>query len=154
MNEGSLSVLGKQLTVFVANDKIWAFKWKLEFWETWICLYEFDSLPMCIDIFGEVHGDINEFLKIFIYWSVVAIQYCINSTLCNPMDCSPPGSSVPGDSPGKNIGVGCHAFLQGIFPTQESNPGLPHCMPILYCLSHQQSPLYELQVYNIVIHNF
>ena len=33
--------------------------------------------------------------------------------LCNPMDCSPPGSSACGDSPGKNIGVGCHALLQG-----------------------------------------
>ena len=31
------------------------------------------------------------------------------------------------DSPGENIGVGCHALLQGIFPTQGSNPGLPHC---------------------------
>ena len=36
------------------------------------------------------------------------------------MDCSPPGSSVLGDSPGKNTGVGCHALLQGIFPTQGS----------------------------------
>ena len=53
------------------------------------------------------------------------------------MDCSPPGSSVHGDSPGKNTGVGCHAFLQGIFPTQGSNPGLLHCRRILYCLSHQ-----------------
>ena len=58
-------------------------------------------------------------------------------TLCNPMDCSPPGSSVPGDSPGKNTGVGCHALLQGIFPTQGSNPGLPHRRRILYHLSHQ-----------------
>ena len=33
-------------------------------------------------------------------------------TLCDPMDCSPPGSSVRGDSPGKNTGVGCHFFLQ------------------------------------------
>ena len=32
-------------------------------------------------------------------------------SLCNPMDCSPPGSSVHGDSPGKNTGVGCHALL-------------------------------------------
>ena len=31
------------------------------------------------------------------------------------------------DPPGKNIGMGCHALLQGIFPTQGSNPGLPHC---------------------------
>ena len=42
-------------------------------------------------------------------------------TLCDIMNCSPPGSSVHGDSPGKNIGVGCHAPLQGIFPTQGSN---------------------------------
>ena len=56
--------------------------------------------------------------------------------LCDPMDCSLPGSSVHGDSPGKNTGVGCHGLLQGLFPTQGSNPGLPHCMWILYCLSH------------------
>ena len=54
--------------------------------------------------------------------------------------CSPPGSSVHGDSPGKNIGVDCHALLQEIFPIQGSNPGLPHCRQILYCLSHQGSP--------------
>ena len=36
--------------------------------------------------------------------------------LCDPMDCSPPTSSVHRDSPGKNNGVGCHALLQGIFP--------------------------------------
>ena len=59
-------------------------------------------------------------------------------TLCDPMDCSQPGSSVHGDSPGKNTGVGCHAPLKGIFPTQGSNPGLPHCRWILYRLSHQR----------------
>ena len=41
------------------------------------------------------------------------------------------------DSPGKNTGVGCHFLLQGIFLTQESNPGLLHCRRILYSLSHQ-----------------
>ena len=41
-----------------------------------------------------------------------------------PMDYSPPGSSARGGSLGKNTGVGCHALLQGIFPTQGSNPGL------------------------------
>ena len=53
---------------------------------------------------------------------------------------NPPDSSVHGDSPGKNTGVGCHALLQGIFPNQGSNPGLPHCRWILYRLSHQGSP--------------
>ena len=48
----------------------------------------------------------------------------LHLTLCSSMDFSSPGSSVHGDSSGKNTGVGCHALLQGIFPTQESNPGL------------------------------
>ena len=61
-------------------------------------------------------------------------------TLCDPVDCSPPGSSVHGDSPEKNTGVGCHALFQGIFPTQGSNPGIPHCRQVLYRLSHQGSP--------------
>ena len=61
-------------------------------------------------------------------------------TLCNLMDCSLPESSVHGDSPGKNTGLGCHALLQRIFPTQGLNPGLPHCGQFLYCLSHQGSP--------------
>ena len=65
-------------------------------------------------------------------------QLC--STLCDPMDCSPPGSSVHGKSPGKNTGVSCHALLQGIFPTQGSNLGLLHCRQILYWLSHRGSP--------------
>ena len=46
-------------------------------------------------------------------------QSCL--TLCNPMDCSLPGPSVHGDSPGKNTGVGCPALLQGIFPSQASH---------------------------------
>ena len=46
----------------------------------------------------------------------------------------------PWASPGKNTGVGCPALLQGIFPAQGSNPGLPHCRWILYHLSYQGSP--------------
>ena len=60
--------------------------------------------------------------------------------LCDPLNCSPRGSSVHGDSPGKHTGVGLHTLLQGIFPTQGSNPHLPHCRYILYCLSYQGSP--------------
>ena len=55
------------------------------------------------------------------------------------MDCSLPGSSVPGDSPGKNTGVGCRTLLQGILPTQGLNPGLSHCKWILFLLSDQGS---------------
>ena len=42
-----------------------------------------------------------------------------------------PGSLVHGDPPGKKTGVGCPALFQGIFPTQGSNPGLPHCRQTL-----------------------
>ena len=54
-------------------------------------------------------------------------------TLCDPMDC-------PWNSPGQNTGVGSLSLLQGIFPTQGSNPGLPHCRQILYQLSYKGSP--------------
>ena len=79
-------------------------------------------------------------------------QSCL--TLCDTMDCSPPGSSVHGDSPGKNTGVGCHAFLQGIFPTQRSNTGLPHCRWILYHLSHKGSPPGSIYVYILCITSY
>ena len=62
-------------------------------------------------------------------------QPCL--TLCDSMGCSPPGSSVLGDSPDKNTGVGCHALRQGIFPTQGLNPGRLPCGQILHRLSHQ-----------------
>ena len=67
------------------------------------------------------------------------------ATLCpslyDPMDCSLQNSLLM-DYPGQNTGVGCHFLLQGIFPTQESNPGLLHCRQILYQLSYEGSPKY------------
>ena len=56
------------------------------------------------------------------------------------MDCNLPGTSVHGACPGKNTGVGRHALLQGVFPTQQSNPGLPNYEQILHQLSHQGTP--------------
>ena len=67
-------------------------------------------------------------------------------SLYDPVDCSLPGSSVHGDSPGKNTGMGCHALLQGIFPTQGLNSGLPNCRQILYHLSHQGSSLIKIKL--------
>ena len=46
----------------------------------------------------------------------------------------------PWGFPGKSTGVGCHFLLQRIVWTQGSNPGLPHCKQMLYCLGHQGSP--------------
>ena len=58
-----------------------------------------------------------------------------------PWTAALPGFSVHGESPGKNTWVGCYALLQKIFLTQGSNPGLPYCRWILYCLSHQRIPI-------------
>ena len=52
----------------------------------------------------------------------------------------PHGLYSPWDSPGENTGVGSLSLLQGIFPTQGSNPGHPHCRQILYQLSHKGTP--------------
>ena len=67
----------------------------------------------------------------------------MHTYICDPMNCSLPGSSDHGDFPGKNTGVGCHFLLQGIFPTQRSNPGLLyhlHWQANSLPLSHQRSP--------------
>ena len=79
-------------------------------------------------------------------------QLCL--TLCDLMDCSPPGSSVHGDSPGKNTGVSCHSLFQGIHPGIKPRsqalqadsllcepPGKPkvhvyHIIPFLYIPQH------------------
>ena len=69
---------------------------------------------------------------------VLVAQSC--PTLLQRHELYPTRLLCPWDSPGKNTGGGCHFLLQGIFPTQESNPGLLHCSQILYRLSHQGSP--------------
>ena len=92
-----------------------------------------------------IHGVANSWTWLSLWTELKVCVLCLVAqlclTLCDFMDYSLPGSSVHGDSPGKNIGVGCCAFLQEIFPIQGSNPGLPHCRQILCHLSHQGSPL-------------
>ena len=101
--------------------------------------YNFLWLPPCPHIMSD-----SFILCFFLHYANACVVLCLVAqsclTLCSAMDCSPPGSSVHGDSPGKDTRVGCHVLLQGIFPTQGSNPGLPHCQQILYHLSHQGSP--------------
>ena len=68
-----------------------------------------------------------------VYVKMKVTQSCL--TLCDPH-----GLYSPWNSSGQNTGVGSLSLLQGIFPTQGSNPGLPHCRWILYWLSHKGSP--------------
>ena len=67
--------------------------------------------------------------------------------LCDPMNCSLPGSSVHDNFPGKNTGVGCHFLLQEIFLTQGSNPGLQSWQVDSLPLSHQGFPIYQQQTF-------
>ena len=93
-------------------------------------------------LFLTLCGNLPFLVQITLYQcGCLIVQSCL--ILCDPMDCSPPGYSGHGGSPGKNTGVGCHALLQGIFPTQELNPGLPYSRQILYQQSHQGSMLYQ-----------
>ena len=84
-------------------------------------------------------------------YCVLVAQLC--PTLCDSMDYSPPGSSVRGDSPGKNIGVVCHDLLQGIFPTQGSNPGLPYCRCVLYHRATWEALYVHCAVLRLVAHS-
>jgi len=108
-------------------------------------------------IISKTHGILAENLATLLWKVMCNVENgskertrCYNYVLClvaqscpilgDPMNCSPPGSSVLGHFPGKNTGVVCHALLQGLFSTQGSNLGIPHCRLILYHLSHQGSP--------------
>ena len=57
-----------------------------------------------------------------------------------------PCTYSPWNSPGQNTGVGSLSLLQGIFPIQESNPGLLHCRQILYQLSHKGKPFLKSKI--------
>ena len=73
-------------------------------------------------------------------WYVCVSRSIVSDSL-RPHGLSPARLLCPWNSPGKNTGVGCHSLLQGIFPTQGLNLGLSHCRWILYCLTHQESPV-------------
>ena len=80
-----------------------------------------DSLPLCHQRGADV------------LWSEVKVAQSW-PTLCDPMNYRVHGILQAG----QNTGVGSHSLVQGIFPTQGSNPGFPHCR-ILYQLSHEGS---------------
>ena len=100
-----------------------------------VCLRESDNAGVPSEPSG---SRVTRFLAsaLWVLCLCLVMQSCL--TLCNPMDYQA-RLLCPWDSPGKKTGVGCHAFLQGIFPTQGLNPDLSYCKRILYRLSHQGS---------------
>ena len=79
-------------------------------------------------------------------YDCVYVSRSVMSDFLRPHGLQPTRLLCPWSSPGKNTGVGGHSLLHGIFPTQGSNLGLPHCKWILYRLSHQGSP-YEMKLH-------
>ena len=73
--------------------------------------------------------------------SILHLLYLGESRLVVSDSLLPHGLYSPWNSPGQNTGVVSLSLLQGIFPTQVSNTGLPHCRQILYQLSHKGNPL-------------
>ena len=103
-----------------------ASKWKgCVFQDLWFVCFTSILFLMCYNC-DEIYASSPHTLPSL---KVKVAQSC--PTLCDPVDYS---SWI---SPGWNIGVGSLPLLQGIFPTQGSNPGLPHCRWILYQLSHK-----------------
>ena len=131
--------------------------WDLQCWVSFscmakgfscVCVYTHRCICMCVYIY------------MCVYMGVLCAKSC--PTLCNPLYCSLPGSSIRGIFSDKNTGVGCHFLLQGIFPTQRSNLcllWLLHCKWILYLLSHGGSSMCTyicvcvyIYIYNIYIY--
>ena len=72
-------------------------------------------------------------------WVILPAVLCLVAQSC-PTLCDPPGSSVHGDSPGKNTGVADHALLQRIFPTQGSNQSSRLHLPFMGCFIVHLNP--------------
>ena len=75
---------------------------------------------------------------------IESVSHSVVSNSSWPHGLQPIRLLCPRDSPSKNTGVGCHFLLQGIFPTQGSNPDLPHCGQILYRWSYLGKQAYQM----------
>ena len=90
------------------------------------CIPEADSIMVIISFSPTTN------ILILGHLCVFGSLYIFDTYACMYVSCSVMSDFCEhGDSPGKNTGAGCHALLQGIFPTQGSIPGLLHCRWII-----------------------
>ena len=95
------------------------------------------SLHLCI-----IHW-VSIFQLWFLFLSILSIIFKVKwseSLTVTSYSLQLHGLYSPWNSLSHNTGVGSLSLLQGVFPTQGSNPGLPNCRQILYQLSHKGSP--------------
>ena len=94
------------------------------------------QVQMVKEIRIKCHRQIQVFpVYSFYFYETESVSCSVVSKSLRPHGPQPARLICPWDSPGRNTGVGSCAFLQGIFPTQGLNLGLPHCRQILFCLS-------------------
>ena len=101
-----------------------------------LCLY----LTLCVSLYTHTHRKCVILLFVYMYFWCAVLNHSILSLFVTPWTvvCQAPLSL--GILQVRILRVGAMPYLQGIFSTQGSNPGLLHCRWILYCLSHQESP--------------
>ena len=106
------------------------------------CMYFFPRPLWKAESLLHSHLIPHQSLSLIIYECVLLLySWLWNESLSVSSDSLwPHGLQCPWDSPDQNAGVSSCSLLQGIFPGQGSNPGLPNCRRILYQLSYQGSP--------------
>ena len=107
-------------------------------WASWLVAAWLQALPLPFPVSGLRMAFSVPGVHL---WTPDTPGECVSKSLSVEFHSSPPhGLHSPWNSPGQNTGVGGLPLLRGIFPTQGSNPGLPHCRRIFYHLSHQGNP--------------
>ena len=108
------------------------------------CFQLISSSPKCTQ-FCLHYGEESELLNHFPFPHEVKVLVTqLGLTLCDPVDCSPPGSSVHGILQARILAWVCHFLLQGIFPTQGSNSCLLHCRQTVYPVSHTHGTMFNV----------
>ena len=108
-------------------------------WATKLNWYVYPNITLSLSVSVSVSLSLS--LSIYIYESESESDSALSDSLWSH------GLYSPWNSPGQNTRVGSLSLLQGFFPTQELNPGLPHCRQILYQLSHKGSPCIYIYTY-------
>ena len=107
----------------------------------WILIYMCYPLSSFFQILGSCSLKSNRWFepKLILVLSV-SVSCSVMPDSLRPHGLQPTSLLCPWDFPGKNTGMGCHFLLQGIFPTQGSNPGLLYCRQILSPSELQEKP--------------
>ena len=105
-----------------------------------------ESLQSCPTLCNPIFANLS--LTVTVYNMCVCISCSVISSSWRLHGLQPTKLLCPWNSPGKNMGVGCHSLLQGIFLTPVLNLGLLHCRQILYHLSLQGSLVYNTTIAN------